>query len=152
MAIHVELRTIDDMELDEGDELRRQIDRLYGDTVVDGSPRDVTSFDFVYSDFPKGFIESFLDEHLSGEAIGLFCEFEPVESDFEYIYPVTHLISRISERMPDVAALARETDGLNRIYARVEAQEWDMRHAFAGCILDLCLRPSPGRPIFCIRW
>jgi hypothetical protein len=152
MPIHVELRTIDDMELDEDDGLRRHIEHLYGDTLINGSPRDETSFDFVYSDFPKGFLETLLGKQLTGEAIGLFCDFEPVESDFNYIYPVRRLASRIQEQMPEVAALAKQPDGLDQKYAKVEAREWDMRHAFAGCILDLCLRPDPGQPIFLIRW
>lgn len=152
MAIHVELRTIEDMELDEDDELRQQIEQLYGNTVLSGSARAETSFDFTYRDCPEGVLEGLLGEQLCGDALGLFCDFEPIESDFEYIYPVNRLIRRIQEQVPEVAALANEADGLDRIDAKVETREWDMRQAFAGCILDLCLRPTPGQPIFCIRW
>lgn len=152
MAFHVELRTAEDLELDEDDELRQQIEDLYGKTRLQGSQREEMSFDFLYDDFPDNFLNDLLGERLCGEAIGLFCEFEPIETDFEYIYPMSLLVSRIEEKMPDVAAIAKQAGGLDRIYAKVETKEWDMRQAFAGCILDLCYRPGCGQPIFLVRW
>ncbi len=153
MAIHVELRTTDNLELDEDDPLRQRIEELYAGNRVEGTDREEASYDFVYSDFPKRFLEETLGEHQCGDAFGLFCEFEAEEREFEYLYPVKQIIERLREQMPDVhAVVSRDEDGLRQVYAKVEGGEWDLRHLFVGVILDLCLRPFSGQPIFCIRW
>lgn len=153
MAFHLELRTTTDLELDQDDPLRQRIERLYGAAVVKGSQREESSYDFLYSDFHKGFLEGMLGEALCGEALGLFCEFPAEDFEPDYLYPVSSLVQRLRERMPEVyAVISQNIDGLALVYAKAEVCKWDMEHCFVATVLDLCIRPAPGQPILCIRW